>query len=83
MTTQYAGYEAAPEEITPAQEPESPQPPARQCTRCGGVGTHYLTCSRLQLPSGYRFIDDDQRPAAPRRPSGGPGHPDWPRPPQR
>lgn len=80
MTTQYARYQAVPEEITPAREPE---PPQRQCTRCGGVGTHYLTCSRLQLPSGYRFIDDDRPAAAPRRSASGPDHPDWPRPPQR
>jgi len=26
----------------------------RQCTRCGAVGTHYLTCPGLRLPSGYR-----------------------------
>jgi hypothetical protein len=26
----------------------------RQCTRCGAVGTHYLTCPDLRLPSGYR-----------------------------
>ena len=25
-----------------------------QCTRCGAVGTHYLTCPRLRLPEGYR-----------------------------
>jgi hypothetical protein len=27
----------------------------RQCTRCGAVGTHYLTCPDLRLPSGYRL----------------------------
>ncbi len=31
---------------------------ARQCTRCGAVGTHYLTCPILRLPSGYRLTDD-------------------------
>ena len=31
---------------------------ARQCTRCGAVGTHYLTCPGLRLPPGYRLIDD-------------------------
>lgn len=31
---------------------------ARQCTRCGGPGTHYLTCPVLQLPQGYRFSED-------------------------
>jgi hypothetical protein len=29
----------------------------RQCIRCGAVGTHYLTCPGLRLPSGYRFSD--------------------------
>ncbi len=80
MTAQYAGYEISPDEIIPGQ---APAPEERHCTRCGAVGTHYLTCSRLQLPSGYRFSDDDQPPAARRRPASGPDHPDWPRPPQR
>ena len=31
--------------------------PGRQCTRCGAVGTHYLTCPGLRLPSGYRLGD--------------------------
>ena len=31
------------------------EPPQRQCTRCGAVGTHYLTCPDLRLPSGYRL----------------------------
>jgi hypothetical protein len=26
-----------------------------QCTRCGAVGTHYLTCPGLRLPSGFRL----------------------------
>ena len=30
---------------------------ARQCTRCGAVGTHYLTCSSLRLPSGHRLSE--------------------------
>jgi hypothetical protein len=29
----------------------------RQCIRCGAVGTHYLTCPGLRLPSGYRVSD--------------------------
>ena len=29
----------------------------RQCGRCGGVGTHYLTCPALRLPKGYRIND--------------------------
>jgi hypothetical protein len=32
----------------------------RRCLRCGAVGTHYLTCPDLRLPSGYRFGDDTQ-----------------------
>jgi hypothetical protein len=32
--------------------------PGWQCARCGGLGTHYLTCPLLQLPRGYRFSDD-------------------------
>ena len=28
-----------------------------QCTRCGAVGTHFLTCPGLRLPSGYRLND--------------------------
>jgi len=32
--------------------------PAAQCTRCGAVGTHYLTCPGLRLPPGYRLSAD-------------------------
>ena len=35
-----------------------PPGPARQCARCGALGTHYLTCPILQLPRGYRFSED-------------------------
>ena len=35
--------------------------PAAQCTRCGAVGTHYLTCPGLRLPLGYR-LDADPGP---------------------
>jgi len=31
--------------------------PGGQCMRCGAVGTHYLTCPGLRLPSGYRLGD--------------------------
>ena len=31
--------------------------PVRQCGRCGGVGTHFLTCPALSLPPGYRISD--------------------------
>jgi hypothetical protein len=37
--------------VTPSPVAE---PPAGQCTRCGAVGTHYLTCPSLRLPPGYR-----------------------------
>jgi hypothetical protein len=30
----------------------------RPCIRCGAVGTHYLTCLSLRLPSGYRLSED-------------------------
>ena len=30
---------------------------ARQCMRCGAVGTHYLTCPNLRLPSDYRLSE--------------------------
>ena len=41
-------------QVTPGRVAELP---ARQCTRCGGVGTHYLTCPSLRLPPGYRLRD--------------------------
>ncbi len=31
---------------------------AQVCTRCSGVGTHYLTCPSLRLPAGYRPGED-------------------------
>jgi len=31
---------------------------ARQCTRCGALGTHYLTCPVLRLPRDYRLSED-------------------------
>ena len=31
---------------------------ARQCIRCGALGTHYLTCPILRLPRGYRLSQD-------------------------
>ena len=61
----------------------------RLCARCGGIGTHYLTCPSLRLPADRRHAYDaarDSAPAARRGPvpgqSGGPDHPDWPRPPR-
>ena len=35
-----------------------PAGPARQCARCGALGTHYLTCPSLRLPPGYRLTSD-------------------------
>jgi hypothetical protein len=62
------------------------------CTRCGAVGTHYLTCPGLRLPPGYR-LSEDSWPGEPGigpgfrtdlgRPRSGPDHPDWPRRPRR
>ena len=39
------------------QEARPTEPPERRCARCGAVGTHYLTCPDLRLPSGYRLLD--------------------------
>jgi hypothetical protein len=44
------------------------------CIRCGAVGTHYLTCPSLRLPS-WSAVGS-------RRRCSGPDHPDWPLPPQ-
>ena len=40
-----------------AGEGQEAEPPERRCARCGAVGTHYLTCPDLRLPSGYRLVD--------------------------
>ena len=48
-------------EVAPGRAGELPgragELPGRQCPRCGAVGTHYLTCPALRLPSGYRLSD--------------------------
>ena len=49
-----------------AQEPEvaadpPDEPPERRCIRCGAVGTHYLTCPDLRLPSGFRLAREGER----------------------
>ena len=49
----------------PTAEGQAAEPPERRCARCGAVGTHYLTCPGLRLPSGYR-IGDAPGPEAPR-----------------
>ncbi len=70
--------------VTPDQTGELP---GRQCSRCGAVGTHYLTCPGLRLPAGYSLSDPPGAecgrglPAAARGPRSGPDHPDWPHPP--
>jgi hypothetical protein len=35
-----------------------------QCSRCGAVGTHYLTCPSLRLPPGYRLSQDSMAQGA-------------------
>jgi hypothetical protein len=50
----------------PGQEPEvasdrRDEPPGRRCIRCGAVGTHYLTCPDLRLPSGFRLAREGER----------------------
>ena len=37
------------------------EPRAGRCIRCGGVGTHYLTCPDLRLPSGFRLARERER----------------------
>ena len=40
----------------PGAGPDRPgEVPERRCARCGAVGTHYLTCPDLRLPSDFRF----------------------------
>ena len=52
----------APLRVRPQDAPRAAaELPAAQCTRCGAVGTHYLTCPGLRLPLGYR-LDADPGP---------------------
>ena len=49
-----------PDPAPPGEAPRVAPGPAREllaghCRRCGAVGTHYLTCPDLRLPSGFRF----------------------------
>jgi hypothetical protein len=48
------GFAGEGQEAVPGRPAE---PPERRCARCGAVGTHYLTCPGLRLPSGYRLAD--------------------------
>jgi hypothetical protein len=62
MTGQSAPYRI-PDPAPPREGPQvapgrARQLSARQCIRCGAVGTHYLTCPGLRLPSGYRLSED-------------------------
>ena len=64
MTRPFAPYGrpdlAPPEPRRGARRPA--EQPERQCTRCGAVGTHYLTCPGLRLPPGYRLSDPSGYP---------------------
>ena len=56
------GPYGVPDAALAGEEPEvapgrAAEPPERRCARCGAVGTHYLTCPDLRLPSGYRLFD--------------------------
>jgi len=61
MTGQPSPY-AIPDPVHAGDDPEvapgrPTEPPERRCARCGAVGTHYLTCPGLRLPTGYRLFD--------------------------
>jgi hypothetical protein len=63
VTSSYDFHNALRPEGTPLPEGAEEQvAETRQCARCGGVGTHYLTCPALRLPRGYRVSDPDRRP---------------------
>ena len=63
-------------------EASSAEPTERAplCIHCGAVGTHFLTCASLRLPTGYRVATDPATPGSGL--TSGPRHPDWPLPPQ-
>ena len=50
------------------QQHQPDEPPERRCTRCGGVGTHFLTCPDLRLPPGFR-LSASATPAGSSRPA--------------
>ena len=56
MTSPYDLQTVPRPDATP-EGPDEQTPGTRQCGRCGGVGTHYLTCPALKLPKGYRIND--------------------------
>jgi hypothetical protein len=53
---------AAPRPEVAPEGAEDQAAETRQCARCGGVGTHYLTCPALRLPRGYRIGDPERGP---------------------
>jgi hypothetical protein len=59
MTAQSTSYripDPAPRREGPQVAPDrAAELLGRRCIRCGGVGTHYLTCPSLRLPPGYRL----------------------------
>ena len=62
MTGQSTPYRI-PDPVPPRDGPQVAQGRGRElqaghCIRCGAVGTHYLTCPSLRLPSGYRLSED-------------------------
>ena len=62
MTGQSAPYRI-PDRVPPREGPQVAPGRGREllmghCIRCGAVGTHYLTCPSLRLPSGYRLSGD-------------------------
>jgi hypothetical protein len=64
MTRRSVAYEipraAAPWDVSQVAPGRADELLARHCTRCGAVGTHYLTCPGLRLPPGYRLSEDPE-----------------------
>jgi len=64
MTWPSIGYgitDRAPLQTGPRDAPDrAPEQSAAQCTRCGAISTHYLTCPDLRLPPGYRLCADPE-----------------------
>jgi hypothetical protein len=51
----------------PGTDARGPDQSPAPCTRCGAVGTHYLTCPGLRLPPGYRLSADPGLESGPER----------------
>ena len=45
----------------PGEPDATPGWSGEPCLRCGAVGTHFLTCPGLRLPSGYRLGEVRER----------------------